>query len=558
VITVDDELLLVRAPDDVVKFQLDEQQATCAAFGLQGQDLCIGFQGSRKLVQYTFDAKLQPKKGWSVELPGLPRALLEIVDQAKQPVLLVAGGDAAVWKLAKGAQPARVETLDGGTIPYALVAAPLFGDPSACVSIALEGQEAVVHRAGANGVLRAYAGQHPRAGAIGDFDGDGSADVAVANGDAQRISVLFATKEGTFDVASSSKCGRQVHALACGDLDGDQRPDVVSISGLEGTLSVSLNVGGKLTDARAVGRVDGGDCARIADLDGDGSNDVLYAKRVSEMSTVVDAWFGDGKGNLYRRAEVQPLQLGASVGDMIVHDFGGDGRLEVVAADPELGRVSLFDVERVPDVGAKLTRPRGIGVESGPRKLALIDVEGDAQPEVAVALAGPGKTLGVAFLRVKPDAQGVLVLEPGRVLMSQTPITGLAVADNDANGFVDLVLLASKSDFDNRLEVYYQGQNREFTKAEEDLPTGLRPFALRMADLDGDSIRDIVCTAQNSHHVNVWLNGGGTPIHFARLADVGVGTGPLDVQLADLDNDGQVELIVANAFSANLSVVRVK
>ncbi len=103
-------------------------------------------------------------------------------------------------------------------------------------------------------------------------------------------------------------------------------------------------------------------------------------------------------------------------------------------------------------------------------------------------------------------------------------------------------------------------------KADEEYATGARPYALRMADLDGDAIQDIVVTAQNSHHVNVWLNGGPppapenarTPIHFARIADFGVGTGPLDVQLADMDGDGQVEIVVANAFSNDISVVRVR
>jgi hypothetical protein len=562
-ITIDDQLVLVRGPSDVVTTQLAETQATCAAFTEDGKDLYVGFQGARKLVHYTFDASGKAIVAGEGPLPGLPRSIIELPPRQQGSVgTLVAGGDGDIWNCGGEKGLAVFATYDGGTIPYALVTGKLLGSEK-FVSIALQGQEAVVHEINMNlqspaNTLRAYAGQHPLAGALGDFDGDGLPDLAVANGDAQRLSILFANKDNTFDVAPASKSGRQVHALACGDLDGDGKPDVVSISALEGTLSISKNVGGKLLDHRVVGRADGGDCLRIADLDGDGANDVLFAKRTSETTSVVDAWFGDGKGNLYQRAEVRPLPVGASVGDLLVHDFDGDGRLEALVADTEKSRVVLFDIDHVKDAGAKFGNPRELEVASGPKRLALIDVEGDTKPEIAVALAGPGKTLGVAFLRVKKDKDGVLVLELIRVQPSATPITGLAVADNDQNGFQDIVLLASKSDFDNHLEVYYQGKDRAFTKAEEELVTGLRPYALRMADLDGDSIQDIVCTAQNSHHVNVWLNGGGTPIHFARLADIGVGTGPLDVQLSDLDGDGQVEIVVANAFSNDISVVRVR
>ncbi len=562
-ITIDDELVLARGPDDVVTTKLEDQQATCAAFGADGKSLFVGFQGSRRLVRYEFDAAWKARAVCAVDLDGLPRSVLEVGTATTGSILAVAGGDDALWSFLcdgksfqKGAQP-----LSGGTVPYALLQGSILGSDSALVSIAIQGQEAVVHSLaqGSSGeIARAYAGQHPRAAAIGDFDGDGRNDLAIANGDAQRVGILFATKDGAFDLAASSRSGRSAHALACGDLDGDKLPEVVSIGALEGTLSVSKNVGGVLQDHRVQGRADGADAVRIADLDGDGANDAVFLEKRGESSTSIDAYFGDGKGSLFQRAEVKPVQVGVSVGDLLVTDLDGDGVLEALVADPEGGRVSIVDIVRVKDIGTKFGEPRGITVESGPKRLALIDVEGDAKPEIAVALAGPGPKLGVAFLRVKKDAGGALVLEWIRTLPMSTPVTGLAVADCDQKGLDDLVVLASKSDSDNHLEVHFQERDHSFTKSAEDLPTGLRPYALRMADLDGDSIADIVCTAQNSHHVNVWLNGGGTPLHFARLADVGVGTGPLDIQLADLDGDGQVELVVANAFSNDISVVRVR
>lgn len=562
VITVDDQLIIIRGPDDVVTTKLEDQQATCVAFGAN-RELFVGFQGSRNLVRYTIGQDGKAVRSSSIALEGLPRAIFARHESGGSQ-LIVAGGDNVLWDYWSELQfTGPNHGMDGGLIPFALVDGYILGTEG-LVSIALQGQEAIVHarrhtlETHGPPIARVYAGQHPRAGAIGDFDGDDFADLAIANGDAQRISVLFATKENTFDIAQAAKSGRQVHALACGDLDGDKKPEVVSISTLEGTLSVSKNADGKLEDHRVQGRADGGDAVRITDLDGDGANDVVFLKRRSEMSTVIDAYFGDGKGNLFQRAEVRPLEVGSSAGDLLVTDLDGDGQLEALVADPEGGRVAIVNVERVKDAGAQFKAPRGISVESGPKRLALIDVEGDTQPEIAVALAGPGKTFGVAFLRAKKSSDGALVLELIRVQPSPTPIAGIAVADNDQNGYQDLVLLASKSDFDNHLEVWYQAPDRSFAKADEELPTGLRPFALRMADLDGDSISDIVVTAQNSHHVNVWLNGGGTPIHFARLADFGVGTGPLDVQLADLDGDGQVEIVVANAFSNDISIVRVR
>jgi len=50
----------------------------------------------------------------------------------------------------------------------------------------------------------------------------------------------------------------------------------------------------------------------------------------------------------------------------------------------------------------------------------------------------------------------------------------------------------------------------------------------------------------------------GDPVGFVRAPDLGAGTGPLDLIAVDLDGDGKNEIVVANGFSDDLSIVRVK
>src|SRR5438132_664516 len=56
VITVGDDLLLVRGPNDVTKLHLGDEQATCALFGADKKSIYVGFQGSRRVVRYEIDA----------------------------------------------------------------------------------------------------------------------------------------------------------------------------------------------------------------------------------------------------------------------------------------------------------------------------------------------------------------------------------------------------------------------------------------------------------------------------------------------------------------------
>jgi hypothetical protein len=97
-------------------------------------------------------------------------------------------------------------------------------------------------------------------------------------------------------------------------------------------------------------------------------------------------------------------------------------------------------------------------------------------------------------------------------------------------------------------------------RALDPMPTGARPFKIAACDLDGDGKAEILVTAQGSHHVELWLARAGDPVRFVRAPDLGAGTGPLDLVLVDLDGDGdgKKEIVVANGFSDDVSVIRVK
>ncbi len=559
VITIDDDLSIVRSPTDVVTMHLADAQATCALFAADGKALYVGFQGTRRLVRYEFDAQRKLSESGAVKLDGLPRAIDE-VPSADGPVIVVAGGDDALWRFAWHDKAFVAKgKLDGGAIPFALVHGSTSAAGTAWVAVARQGQEAVVFASAAANAptSRLYAGQHPQAAALGDFDGDGALDLALANGEAKRVSVLFGDGHGGFDVAPTAPAGRAPHSLAVGDLDGDKKPDVVVLSALDGTLSVLRNKDGKLAAQEVQGLADSADCVRLADLDGDGNLDAVFLRR-KDSGCEINAFFGDGKGHLFQRAEVMPQNVGLSSGDLLVVDLDGDGLVEAIVADPAGGKVALVPIERAKGAGCKFGEPRAIEVLSGPHALALVDAEGDAKPELAVALGGPGPRLGVAILRAAKGADGLLTLTEARFIPSGRPVIAIAAGDFDRNGFTDLAMLVSKSESDNSVAVAYQSKDRAWTVADVTFPTGLRPYTLRAADVDGDGAVDLLCSAQNSHHVNLWLNGGGSPVYFARGPDLGAGTGPLDIEVADMDGDGHISILVANNFSNDVSLIRVR
>src|SRR2546421_135048 len=69
-------------------------------------------------------------------------------------------------------------------------------------------------------------GSTPFSVAVGDFNGDGKADLAVANDSSDTVSVRLGDGAGGFTAAPDVGVGRQPYSVAVGDFNGDAKADL--------------------------------------------------------------------------------------------------------------------------------------------------------------------------------------------------------------------------------------------------------------------------------------------------------------------------------------------
>jgi hypothetical protein len=191
-------------------------------------------------------------------------------------------------------------------------------------------------------------GMAPSAIVTADFNGDGKADLAVANAGAGNVTVFLGDGKGGFSSAGTFTAGSNPSALAVGDLNGDGKPDLVVANQGEDTISVLLGDGaGHLT--ALVSNIPAGPgpaALAIADFNGDGTADVAVADGSSNTVTLS---LGDGSGFLGSAAT---FQVGANPSSLVVGDFDGDGKPDLAVGSKGNGTVTVLLSS-----AASITRP---------------------------------------------------------------------------------------------------------------------------------------------------------------------------------------------------------
>ena len=85
------------------------------------------------------------------------------------------------------------------------------------------------------------AGSVPNSVAVGDFNGDGVQDLAVANAGSNNISVLLGNGDGTFQAARSFAAGHGPVSVAVGDFNSDGKPDLAVANEFSNDVTVLIN-----------------------------------------------------------------------------------------------------------------------------------------------------------------------------------------------------------------------------------------------------------------------------------------------------------------------------
>ncbi|HYL03113.1 MAG TPA: VCBS repeat-containing protein [Steroidobacteraceae bacterium] len=291
----------------------------------------------------------------------------------------------------------------------------------------------------------------------------------------------------------------------------------------------------------------------VADVNGDGVPDLVVATTTEQGGTVNAPGFANvilGKpgaagtfatGVQYATGAMQPSSIA-------VADLTGTGALDLVVANYGSGSVSIF----TPGATAG-TYQAAVNVMTGgaPNQVVIGDLNGDGKPDLVLAdLSAAGN----AIVLLQDPAHPGQFLAP--VMLSTGRFTSsVAIGDLNGDGKPDIVAATYDANGNNGA-VYVFLQNATTPGsflAPVIFAAGAQPQAVRIADVNGDGLPDLIVANLGPGFdgigvagVSVLLQDPAHPGSFLAPVTYATPQGAIDVAVGDLNGDGKPDLVVAS------------
>ena len=402
-----------------------------------------------------------------------------------------------------GTNPSRKYSTGAGSLPYAFAATDLHSNKKLEFVVALSGPGDIAILTEYNAA--AFANQtiystgsplQPFSLAVGDFNNDKHTDIVVANSGTGNLGIHFGFGNGTFGMEMMYLIGTDSHPqyVITIDINNDNKLDIVSVNSKNNSISIIMGDGnGTFAAQLMLPTTDALNPYAVAsgDLNNDTWLDLIV---VNEGSDSIGVFFGfDYTLFQFRDYYNSPTSHGP-VG-IIVRDFNND---------------NYSDIATTFYLSSQIGIALGYGNGSFTKMMTYSTTDGSQPWGIDTGDFNNDSLLDIVITNVGTNNIGVLL--------------------GYGNGSFAAIVTYS-------------------------IETSSLPFSVAVSDLNHDNRLDIVEANSGTDSIGVLLGNGDGTFSAVQLYSTGTGSEPLSLVLTDLNNDSQLDIVVANYGTNDVAIL---
>ena len=277
----------------------------------------------------------------------------------------------------------------------------------------------------------------------------------------------------------------------------------------------------------------------VADVNNDGKPDLIAA---NYSSSTVSVLLGDGTGK-FVNASGSPFTVGTSPSSLAFGDFNGDGKLDIVTANSGSNNVTLLLGN---GAGGFTAAPAPFAVGTNPFSILASDVNGDGKLDFITINANSNN-----FSVLLGNGFGGFTAAPGSPTASGTSPNYAALADFNGDGKPDLAITSASGN----IVLIFFGNGAGGFSFNGFFTVGSFPQSVVAQDLNSDGRPDLLIANYGDNTVTVLLNNGASSFTAAPSSPFAVGSSPQNAIIADVNGDGKPDIISANLGDNTISIL---
>ncbi|CAF4840218.1 unnamed protein product, partial [Rotaria sp. Silwood1] len=383
--------------------------------------------------------------------------------------------------------------------------------------------------------------------AIGDFNQDKQLDIAVINNGTFDVVILLGYGNGSFQIHTSYHMGydSMPYSIDAADFNNDQQLDLVVVNYGTSDIALLLATGNGTFSIRKYSTGNGSHPCSVAT--GYFNDDIYIDIAVVNSATeTISILLGDGHGTFITKATYS-TGFQSNPQFIAVGRFSNNNTIDIIVANSGKDNVAVLEGNGDGTFSTKATH--STGYNSKPCSIAVSDLDKDNKSDVIVV------NNGINSIHIL-GSYTVYLFANQTTYSTHDDFYPFSIAVNDFNNDTKLDIVIADTftssvqifpgygdgSFDDENYIYFWEQ--EYT-----------PVLIAAGDYNNDKQPDIAVSMFQTNEVHVYWGHGKNSFKYEDVYVVGNNSIPSSITTGDFNNDGNLDIIVANDIGENVAIL---